>query len=119
MVSSAKSTQDSAPRVWTKVSDDAGTNLPTRVLFEAYGEEFIGIYQGPKTITPGGNGDPFKLYLFKRDEGSEELFSIGDTFTVRSAMKKVRVGSWVRFTYVDDVTVASGEIKNITVEVAS
>lgn len=106
---------------WVTVSEGAET-LPTKVVFDSWGDEFVGRYKGPKTITPG-SGDSFTVYIFNQDgatlpSGEPEEFSVGATNAMRTGMKKVRPGSLTRLTYVDDIESGSGNyIKNIRIDV--
>jgi len=105
---------------WKTVSEDIVTALPTKVTFDSYGDEFIGVYKGPKKVTPG-SGEPFTVFLFEAvgdaQFGVGELCSVGSLFALRDTMKKVRPGATVRLTYVQDVQNGDNEIKDIRVDV--
>lgn len=121
---SAESTVDGVQdSQWITVSAGAET-LPTKVVFDSWGDEFIGRYKGPRTVTPG-SGDAFTVYIFTQDgtflpdNETPEEFSVSATNALRSGMKKVRPGALVRLTYLDDIDSGNGNfIKNIRIDVA-
>lgn len=106
----------SAPDDWEfkTVQEEAGI----AVIFEKFGDQFIGQFVGQEHITPDNGIDPFDIYNFRgRDQ---RLYVIGGGFSLEKAYNdgKFGPGDWVRLTYVLDVPSNKGNpMKSLRVEV--
>lgn len=90
---------------------------PTRVIFEEFGDTFVGQFSRLDHITPdNGKDDPFDLWVYYAQDGKP--YAVNDSYAVRQGMKDVLEGQWVRLTYVKDIPSSKGnDVKDIKVEV--
>lgn len=83
---------------WTTVSEDPEELV--KVSFDYIGAEFIGYYKGSKQLR--NDEGSYVQYRFAGQGDDPQTYFINGGFTLREAMAKVRAGSLVRITYVDD-----------------
>lgn len=87
---------------WETVVEEA----PSRVIFDAIGDTFIGQYVGMEHIDqpPNDKGEDqsFDLFNFRGKDGG--LYAVNTSYKLNEAMgDKVNPGDWVRITYVKDL----------------
>jgi len=80
---------------WTTVSEERPPE--TKIDFAWIGDEFIGTYLGQRMVQ--GAVREFRQYRFKGIDG-EFYFAAGASLD--DGMRRVRIGSRVRITYIDD-----------------
>jgi hypothetical protein len=97
---------------WNTVADVE----PTRVLFDTFGDQFVGQFMGLVTIAPDDGSEPFELYTFTATDG--ELYAINSSWKMNKGMKDVTPGEWCRITYVKDIPSSKGNpVKDLRIDV--
>lgn len=82
---------------WETVIEDSGVPIE----FQKFGDQFIGRFEGERTITPpDGTKESFTQQMF-RDDGV--LYVMSGGYKLRAAFKDIAIGTRVRITYVRDV----------------
>lgn len=105
---------------WTTVSDGnvAAQEQETKIVFEEYGDEFIGEYLGLRHLTDRESGRPYQQARFRDDNG--EICFCRANHSLKEGLEKVRIGSRTRVVYVDDVdTGMESPMRAFTVQVSS
>jgi hypothetical protein len=108
----------SAPDDWE--FETVADASPTKVLFDTIGDCFVGQYEGiqhivPDTIIPG-KIEEFDLYTFRGRDG--QLYGINKSYKMSKGMDAVKIGDWVRITYVANIDVRQAEpMKDLKIEV--
>lgn len=116
-------TENPASDGWTTVQEES----PAVLVFENPGDQFVGRYIGPETVTPEGEGEePFTRYTFRAEGNPAEaeipdgtLVAINSSWRVESAMGKVEPGDLTRITYTKDIKTKRGlnPLKDFRVDV--
>ncbi len=80
---------------------------PTTVIFDSFGDVFIGMYLGEERIDPdNGKDEPFIRYVFKGRDLAR--YAVNKSYKLSQAMDKIDVGSWVKITYVKNIETSRG-----------
>jgi hypothetical protein len=93
------------------------TKPDVKLVWENYGDEFIGQYVGEELIERAGY-DTFGVYIFTDRDG--QRVSVPQLEAIRNGLKRgnVRPGNWVRLIYVEDTDLGDGKVrKEISVDV--
>jgi len=93
------------------------------VIFDTIGDTFVGIYDGEEHIHPDSAADDsedFDRFVFDgvgEQEGTR--FAINQSYTLREAMSKVKLGDLCRIVYIKDVPTkrALNPLKDFRVDV--
>ena len=96
---------------WETVQEESAT----RVIFDTIGDEFIGQYKGSEHITPANagqldaDGETIEEFdLFRYIGRNNEPYAINASYSLVTAMEKVKVDEWVRITYTKDLPTKRG-----------
>lgn len=84
---------------WVTVSDQSALSQEIKMVFEVIGDEFVGIWEGFRTIPSPDGG--FKQARFS-DEGGETYF-VNANYSLADGLANVRLKSKVRITYIADL----------------
>jgi len=97
-----------APDEWE--FETVAEEAPTRVVFDEFGDVFVGQYVGTEhieqPIDEKGIDQSFDLLNFRARDG--QLYAINSSYKLVEAMGKVDEGDWVRITYVKDLPTKRG-----------
>lgn len=78
---------------------------PTTVIFEKFGETFVGQYVEKRHIdrepSADGKDQSFDLFVFRGRDN--ELYALNSSYALAEGMEDIEAGQWCRFTYVKDV----------------
>lgn len=101
--------------VWEMVEEES----PSRVIFDAIGDIFIGQFKSKIHIDqepdPKGKDMSFDLWTFRGRDGA--LYAINDSYKMTIAMEKVKLDDWCRITYIKDIPTNKGNpVKDLRVE---
>lgn len=101
---------------WEMVAEES----PTRVIFDAIGDIFIGQFKAKIHIDqePDKNGvdQSFDLWTFRGRDGA--LYAINDSYKMALAMESAGVDQWFKITYIKDIPTTKGNpVKDLRVEV--
>lgn len=89
------------------------TESPSRIIFDTFGDEFIGVYEGTTTIA-NPKGDDFDQLLFRGTDGN--LYSTNPGYKLTQAFDSIKVGTKCKLRYVKDVPVGQDSpMKDIVV----
>lgn len=97
-MASAEKTPE-ATEEWVTVSDPTVATQDIKMVFEVIGDEFIGIWEGFRTIRTGENA--YKQARFSDDEGN--TYFCNSNYSMTEALSKVRIKSKVRVVYAADM----------------
>lgn len=84
---------------WVTVSDPTVATQDIKMVFEVIGDEFIGIWEGFRTIGAGENA--YKQARFSDEEGN--TYFCNSNYSMTEALAKVRIKSKVRVVYAADM----------------
>lgn len=106
--------QFAAPDDWQ--FETIRSEAATRVIFDTIGDSFVGQYEGIEHVTPPDGSEEFDLWNFRGRDGV--LYAINDSYSLTQAKSDIKVGDWVRLTYMLDVPSKRGNpMKSLRIEI--
>lgn len=104
---------------WTTVSDgSAAPEQETKIVFEEYGDEFIGEFLGYRHLTDRVTQQGYTQARFRADDG--EICYVRANHSMKEGLDRVRIGQRTRVCYVDDVdTGMPSPMRSFTVQVSA
>jgi hypothetical protein len=110
-----------APSDWQW--DTVRTEVPTGVVFEKPGEEFIGRFERKQHVERdmAANGEDKSFDLFVFTGRDNKPYSLSSSFALEQAYEDelFKVGDWCRIAYVKDVKTSRGQndMKDLRIDV--
>lgn len=101
---------------WSTIAEESATT----VIFDTVGDAFVGRYIGIEHIEPdNGKDEPFDRFTFRAKD--RELYAVNQSYKLADALKDVDPGTWVRITYVKDISTKRGlnPMKDFVIDVAT
>lgn len=91
---------------------------PDRIIFDTFGDQFVGTYVGPQMVDLGD--DEEGKYLVFRQQEDQHLYMMSASYKLDRAFAEISPGALCRITYVKDIEVGNGRnpMKDFKVEVA-
>lgn len=108
----------SAKDEWTTVSDGTVEQGPeTKIVFEEFGDEFIGEFFGYRHLTDRESGQSYTQARF-RDQETGEICYTRANHSMKEGLDRVPVGSITRIVYVSDTdTGMPSPMRTFTVQI--
>jgi hypothetical protein len=75
----------------------------TKIVMEAIGDNFTGIYLGMRDMPANENGAGYQQARFEAEDGSGEIYFVNANYSLRDGLKTVRKGTVTRFTWTDEL----------------
>ena len=88
----------------------------TKMIFDTVGDVWTGIYEGTEIIIDPNTGESYDYLNFRDLDG--EPYTTSASYTLKSGLSKVPVGSTVKITYMSDTDMGKGKnpMKNFKIQ---
>ena len=95
--------------------DTLAEESPTKIIFDKFGDSFVGKYEGRLTITPDNGDEPFVLLTFRaRDENK---YAVNSSYKLDAVLTDEVIGKWVRLVYIKDIPTKLNPMKDFRVDI--
>jgi len=92
-------------------------DAPTVVIFDTYGDQFIGMYKGMQRVESRAGREEYERFAFTGRDGGH--YAIAKSRVLEDLMRKVPIGTWVRITFTGEIPQSKGynAMKDFMVEI--